>query len=212
MSKMKKKPVVVLVGGGSCSGKSTLGKNIFQTLSGLATVEKIAIDDYYKDLTGKPENEIERYNFDCPEAIDSELLLQHLHQLLTGESVPRQLYDFTTHSISYPGTMIAPVDFIIVEGIFALYFAELRKLASVSFFMDCPPDLRLIKRIRRDRVERGMDVDTIIRQYWETVRPMHELYIATSMKHADIILDSNTHDANTNLQISMKFITEKYQL
>jgi uridine kinase len=212
MSKIKKKSIIILVGGGSCSGKSTLGKNIFHTLSGIASVEKIAMDDYYKDLGTKTEAELEKYNFDCPEAINAPLLLEHLHQLLNGESVPRQSYDFKTHAISYTGAMITPADFIIVEGIFALYFVELRQMASISFFMDCPPDLRLIKRIRRDRAERGMDVDAIILQYWETVRPMHELYIAPGMKHADVILDSDTHDASTNLQISMKILTGKYHL
>jgi uridine kinase len=212
MNNQKTEPKIILVGGGSCSGKSTLAKNIFRELSPSTFVERISIDDYYKDLADRDSVLLNDYNFDSPEAIDSNLLFTHMQTLLAGKHVKRQHYDFKTHSISYPGTDVNPATFIIVEGIFALYYKELRKMAAASIFLESPADIRLIKRIKRDRAERGLDVDLIIRQYCETVRPMHELYVASSIKYADLIVDSGKFDEVTNLKKAMHFLSGKFNL
>jgi uridine kinase len=107
---------------------------------------------------------------------------------------------------------VHPAAFIIVEGIFAIYYEELRQLAATSIFMESPADIRLIKRIKRDQRERGLEIDFIIRQYWETVRPMHELYVAPGVKYADLIVDSGKFDESANLKKSMDFLLEKFRL
>lgn len=203
---------IILVGGGSCSGKSTLARNIFRELGQFASVEKISIDDYYKDLTGRSIATLDDYNFDTPDAIDSKLLFNNLNTLSSGTPVKRRHYDFKTHSVSYHDTAVHPSAFIIVEGIFALYYEELRQISSASIFMESPADIRLIKRIKRDQRERGLEIDFIIRQYWETVRPMHELYVAPSIKYADLIVDSGKFDESANLKKSMDFLSEKFRL
>ena len=210
MNNQQAAPKIILVGGGSCSGKSTLARNIFRELSPNTFVERISIDDYYKDLSGRDPVLLNDYNFDSPDAVDSPLLFTHLKALLAGKHVKRQHYDFKTHSISYPGTEVNPATFIIVEGIFALYFKELRQMAAASIFLESPADIRLIKRIKRDRVERGLDVDFILRQYCETVRPMHDLYVASSVKYADLIVDSGKFDEVTNLKKAMNFLSERF--
>jgi uridine kinase len=212
MNNQKAEPEIILVGGGSCSGKSTLAKNILRELSSCAFVEKITIDDYYRDLSDRDGEWLNDYNFDSPDAIDAKLLFTHLKALLSGKHVKRQRYDFKTHSISYPGTDVNPAAFIIVEGIFALYYKELRQMAAASIFLESPADIRLIKRIKRDRAERGLDVDFIIRQYCETVRPMHELYVAGSVKYADLIIDSDKFDETANLKSAMNFLSGKFKL
>lgn len=212
MNKQRTTHHIVLVGGGSCSGKSTLARNIFRELSQFASVEKISIDDYYKDLSGRNFETLDEYNFDTPDAIDSKLLFTHLSALLSGKTVSRRHYDFKTHSVSYSDVEVKPADFIIVEGIFALYYDELRQVAAASIFMESPADIRLIKRITRDQRERGLEIDYIIRQYWETVRPMHELYVAPGIKYADLIVDSGKFDASENLKKSMDFLSEKFKL
>ena len=210
MNNQKTEPKIILVGGGSCSGKSTLAKNIFRELSPCTFVERISIDDYYKDLSDRDPVLLNDYNFDSPEAIDSKLLFTHLKTLLSGKHVKRQHYDFKTHSINYPGTEVNPATFIIVEGIFALYYKELQQMTAASIFLESPADIRLIKRIKRDRAERGLDVDLIIRQYCETVRPMHELYVASSVKYADLIVDSGKFDEVTNLKKAMHFLAGRF--
>lgn len=212
MNKQRTPHHIVLVGGGSCSGKSTLARNIFRELSQFASVEKISIDDYYKDLSGRNFETLDEYNFDTPEAIDSKLLFTNLSSLLSGNPVSRRHYDFKTHSVSYSDAEVKPADFIIVEGIFALYYDELRQIAAASIFMESPADVRLIKRITRDQRERGLEIDYIIRQYWETVRPMHELYVAPSIKYADLIVDSGKFDASENLKKSMDFLSGRFKL
>jgi len=212
MNKQRTDHHIILVGGGSCSGKSTLARNIFRELGQFASVEKISIDDYYKDLSGRSIATLDDYNFDTPDAIDSKLLFNNLNTLLSGTPVKRRHYDFKTHSVNYHEIEVHPSAFIIVEGIFALYYEELRQIAAASIFMESPADIRLIKRIKRDQRERGLEIDCIIRQYWETVRPMHELYVAPSIKYADLIVDSGKFDESANLKKSMDFLLEKFRL
>ncbi|PKN80134.1 MAG: uridine kinase [Candidatus Cloacimonetes bacterium HGW-Cloacimonetes-1] len=178
---------LILIGGGTCSGKTTIAKAIGRRLSDLKTVI-ISHDNYYKDLSYMDPEEANLVNFDHPDAIDTEYLLKDLKEMLHGSAVNVPDYDFISHSRSEGNLCIAFADVIILEGIFALYYPELIELADLKIFVDTDADLRLTRRIVRDIKERGFNIESVLDQYMETVKPSHIAFIEPTKKNADLII------------------------
>ena len=205
---MLKNTKIILVCGGSCSGKTTLAAGLVDAIREFASVEIISMDNYYFDLGHMEPLEADNKNFDSPDAVDSELLFQHLKDLQVHKKVREQLYNFKSHRITELDTYIKRTDFIILEGIFALFFEKLRNLATAKIFVHADADIRLARRVERDVAERHLPLEMVIRQYLKDVRPMHDKYIEPYSKYADLILDSNFSSEQENQLKALKFIKE----
>ncbi len=187
------KPVVIGIAGGSGSGKTTVQRQIMEIFG----PERIALldhDAYYRDLGHLPFEERMAYNFDHPDALETELLVEHLDALIAGQAVQKPVYNFTTHSREPYTQRIEPRSVIILEGILILAEPELRKRMDIKIFVDTPDDVRLMRRIRRDMEERGRTIHTILEQYERTVRPMHLEFVEPSKRYADIIIPRGGHN------------------
>jgi len=173
--------------GGTGSGKTTIARAIVDAV-GAKKVVLVEQDSYYRNLADMPLDERHQANFDHPDSIDSEMLVNHLLRLKQGLKVEMPLYDFKTHTRSKKIETIEPKPVVIIEGI--LIFAEPRilDLLDVRVFVDTPDDVRFIRRLQRDISERGRSVDSVIGQYFRTVRPMHHEFVEPSKRHADIII------------------------
>jgi uridine kinase len=178
---------LILIGGGTCSGKTTIARAIGKKIGDTGTVI-ISHDNYYLDLSHLSEEESKNINFDHPDAIDHEYLLSDVRKMLGGKSVRIPDYNFITHKRTEGTTFVDKADVIILEGIFALYYARLLGLADLKIFVDTDADLRLARRIRRDIQERGYEVQTVLQKYQDTVKPMHEAFIEPTKKNADFIV------------------------
>jgi uridine kinase len=179
--------IVVGVAGGTGSGKTTVSQAILDRV-GRDRIAYLQHDSYYRDRSSVPLEERARANFDHPDALESELLAQHLASLKAGQTVEVPVYDFTTHTREARTITVAPRKAILVEGI--LIFAEpaLRELMDIKVFVDTDADIRFIRRLHRDITERGRTVESVIRQYTETVRPMHLEFVEPSKRYADVIV------------------------
>lgn len=135
-----------------------------------------------------------KQNYDCPEAFDTELLAEHLGKLKAGESIECPVYDYSVHDRSDETRLIKPTPVIIVDGILVLQDERLRNMTDIKIFVDTDADVRILRRIRRDVHERGRSMDSVIDQYLNTVKPMHEMYVEPSKKHADIIIPEGGHN------------------
>lgn len=194
-------PVIILIGGGTGSGKSTLASNINGRLSDYTTL--ISMDDYYKDQSAVPEAERELINYDSPEVVDIELLSNNIAKLRSGEAIDEPEYDFATHTRRAETNRIEPSPIIIVEGIMALRFESLRSMANVKLYVDVDDDERIIRRILRDTSFRSRNLESIVYQYRQTVKPMHELVVDPTKKYADFILQDVQNTNVVNLLVSM---------
>jgi uridine kinase len=188
MSEAETKPGVALgVAGGTGSGKTTVAEAILEAV-GRDRISWLAQDSYYRDVEWESEDQLLRHNFDHPDAIDHELLVQHLQMLKSGQDVEIPIYDFVTHRRT-PATITMPArPVILLEGILILASKRLRKLLDFKIFVDTDADVRLIRRVRRDMSERGRDLQDVFRQYSETVRPMHLEFVEPSKRWADVIV------------------------
>ncbi len=184
---MPNKAHLILIGGGTCSGKTTIAKAIGRRIASLKTVI-LSHDNYYRDLAGLSQEERAKVNFDHPDSIDQEYLINDLKLMLAGEAVNVPDYDFATHSRSEGNLCIAGADVIILEGIFALYYNELLDLSDLKIFLDSDSDIRLARRLQRDILERGRNIESVLNQYLETVKPSHQAFIEPTKKNADIIV------------------------
>lgn len=182
-----KKGILIGIAGASGSGKTLIAQNIMDAL-GSEKVVMIQEDSYYKDLSDIPFDERTGKNFDHPDAFDHILMTEHLQQLLQGQAISHPIYDYTTHSRKKETRTVGPHTIIILEGILVLNEARLRELMDIRVFIDTPPDICFIRRLRRDIHERGRSVDSVIKQYEETVRPMYFQFIEPSKRYADIII------------------------
>lgn len=182
------RPVLIGIAGGSNSGKTLIAKRIFEHFENSHSVVIINEDDYYKDQSFLSYEERCKTNYDHPLAFDQYLLQQHLSDLLNGKEIAKPVYDFTIHNRSKNIEIIEPAEVIIFEGLFALENEEFRKLENIKIFVDTDADVRIIRRIKRDTVERGRNLDNIMEQYLTTVKPMHEEFIEPTKKYADIII------------------------
>jgi uridine kinase len=176
------------IAGGSCSGKTTLARELARRLGG-ARVACIAIDSYYRGLPdGKPET-VEKHNFDDPGALEHELLVAHLAALSDRRTVEVPVYDFVTHTRTAKTERVDPVPFVIVEGLFPLYWEAVRAMMDTKVFVDAAHDVCLSRRLRRDATERGRPREEVERRYNEMARPMYERYVLPSRWHADVVVD-----------------------
>ncbi len=188
-------PQRILIGlaGGSGSGKTVVARTIVREL-GSKRVVVIDQDSYYKNLDQVPFRDREARNFDHPDAFDSDLLRQHVRELLEGHPIEQPVYDFNEHQRTHETRRISDHLVVVLEGILIFHDAELRALMDIKLFVDADSDVRLIRRLRRDLIERGRSVDTILRQYEESVRPMHLQFVEPTKRFADVIIPGGGHN------------------
>jgi len=185
---------VIGIAGGTGSGKSTVAEMICSEV-GPENVVKVVQDNYYRDLSHEPFEVRARQNFDHPCAIDFDLMASHVAALRHGQAVDMPVYDFKTHTRMAETLRVEPRSTIIVEGILVLEMDVVRSEMDLKIYVETDSDLRFIRRLRRDMVERGRSLDSVIEQYLTTVRPMHLEFVEKSRRMADIILpwkDFNT--------------------
>lgn len=180
------RPFLIGVAGGTCSGKTTVSERLTE-LAGDDHVALIKLDSYYVTRDHQPIEERALANYDHPDAFDWQLLNDHMAALVNGASVPVPVYDYANHTRSAEVRMVEPARIVVVEGILVLYEPTLRDRFDLRVYVDTDADLRLIRRLERDVVERGRTPDSIIAQYLATVRPSHEQFIEPSKRHADVI-------------------------
>lgn len=178
--------LVIGIAGGSGSGKTTLTNQIAAQF--LEQVTVIKHDNYYKAHDDMDYDERSRLNYDHPNAFDTELMIEHLKALKQGKSVECPIYDYTIHNRSKDTITIAPNKVIIVEGILIFENKDLCDLMDIRIFVDTDADLRIIRKIQRDVMERARSLESVINQYLETVKPMHEQYVEPSKKNANVIV------------------------
>ncbi len=186
--------LVIGIAGGSGSGKTTVAQSILQRV-GPEHISFLQHDAYYKDLSGLPPVQRAEVNFDHPNSLETELLTRHILQLKSGSPVEVPIYNFATHSRTEQTYTVQPRGVILVEGILIFTEASLRDLFNVKIFVDTDPDLRFIRRLERDISERGRTLDTVVKQYLSTVRPMHLEFVEPSKRYADIIIPEGGFNA-----------------
>lgn len=180
------RPFLIGVAGGTCSGKTTVSERLAE-LAGEEHLALIKLDSYYVARDDQPIAERAAANYDHPDAFDWRLLNDHLAALSAGASVPVPVYDYTNHTRSGDVRLVHPARIVVVEGILVLYDTMLRDRFDLKVYVDTDADLRLIRRLERDVVERGRTTESIIDQYLTTVRPSHEQFVEPSKRHADVI-------------------------
>ncbi|MCD4655458.1 uridine kinase [bacterium] len=200
-------PQLILIAGGSSSGKTTISTMLNQGLSEIS-VSLISMDNYYRDVSSLNKDELRKYNFDHPGAIDGQLLVQNVEEAMQSRKVSIPGYDFITHKRIDSETAVHPSEVIVVEGIFALFFEQLVRKADLKIFIDVEPDTRLIRRIRRDISERGFAIDEVLGAYEKTVKPMFEAFVEPTKKHADVIIPGNKL-FSTPLDMINGYLTKK---
>ena len=184
---MKQKTILVGIAGASASGKSLLAETLVEELQS-EHLCVISEDSYYKDQSHMKMEERVRTNYDHPESMDHDLMLEHMRLLKDGQGVNVPMYDYSEHNRKSETRRIEPARVIIIEGILLFTNPEIREEFDLRFFMDTPLDICLIRRMKRDILSRGRDVDSVIKQYLETVRPMFLQFIEPSRQHADLII------------------------
>jgi uridine kinase len=186
-------PIVIGVAGGSGSGKSTVVRRIVETL-GTADVTVLEHDRYYRDHPELRLEERAALNYDHPDSLETNLLVEHVQTLKAGRSVDVPVYDFARHARQATRDRLSPRTAVIIEGILIFADAELRSLMEVKVFVDTDDDTRFIRRLQRDVSERGRTVDSVIDQYLSTVKPMHLEFVEPSKRYADVIVPEGGHN------------------
>lgn len=181
------RPLIIGVAGGTGSGKTTVARKLKESYPPHC-VQVIAQDSYYKDQSHIPLEERHKTNYDHPNAYDNELLIAHLDALRRGESVEQPVYSFITHTRVAETKTVNPAHILVVEGILALEDARLRERMDVKIFVQTDADVRFIRRLKRDILERGRALNDVIEQYQKVVRPMHLQFTEPSKRYADIII------------------------
>lgn len=185
-------PIVIGIAGGTGSGKTTLTQALAEKFSGRTTV--IYQDNYYKRQDHLTFEERTRVNYDSPEAFDIDLMAAHIEDLKAMRPVQGPVYDFSNHNRTNETVDIQPESVILVEGILLLHEPRLYSLLDIKLFVDTDADVRILRRIKRDVLERGRSIESVEKQYLETVKPMHELYVETSKRNADLIIPDGGHN------------------
>lgn len=185
--KMHKKPIIIGVTGGSGGGKTSVSRAILDSFPD-ARIAMIQHDSYYKDQAHLSFDERIKTNYDHPLAFETDFMIEQLKELLEGRPVDIPIYDYTRHTRSDKTFRQEPQDVIIVEGILVLEDERIRDLMDIKLFVDTDDDIRIIRRIKRDMVERGRSLDSIIEQYTTVVKPMYHQFIEPSKRYADIIV------------------------
>ncbi len=185
-----KKPYLIIVAGGSASGKSTVVKAILEK-SGIKDCLTINQDDYYKNQDHMTMEERLLVNYDHPLSIDNDVLYQDLLSLLEGKTILKPIYDYKNYTRSDQTETIEPKPIIILEGILSLTDKSIRNLADLKLYVESDDDLRLIRRIKRDVKERGRSLDSVVDQYLNTVKPMYHKYVKPTKRYADMIIPND---------------------
>ncbi|WP_442893542.1 uridine kinase [Bacillus sp. 2205SS5-2] len=190
---MEPKPIVIGVAGGSGSGKTSVTRAIYESFQE-HSILMVQQDFYYKDQSHLPFEERLKTNYDHPLAFDNDLLINHLQCLLRHEEIEKPVYDYKMHTRSEDTIHVEPKDVIILEGILVLEDERLRNLMDIKLYVDTDADLRIIRRMLRDIKERGRSIDSVIDQYVNVVRPMHNQFIEPTKRYADVIVPEGGHN------------------
>ena len=213
---MPKKIFLVGLAGGSGAGKSRLLRKLALAVAnewqGAAALATLSLDDYYKDRSHMLPAERERINYDHPEALDFGLLKEHLRLLKTGQVIAKPVYAFASHTRAAetqlfpqePAALVSTL-YIMVEGILSLYDPELRALLDSSLYLDVAEELRLTRRLSRDQRERGRDRESVLRQYQDTVLPMHKAFVEGTREHAVHVL-KGSEEETVHLGVLLKVL------
>ena len=181
------KPIIIGIAGGSGSGKTTVINHIVNTI-GEENLVCLQHDSYYRDLKHLSFEERSKQNFDHPSSLETELMIRHVEALKEGYQVEVPIYDFTKHVRKQETKLVEPKKIILVDGILILSEKHLRKLLNIKLFVDTDDDIRLLRRIRRDILERERSLESVLNQYEQYVRPMHLEFVEPSKRYADIII------------------------
>lgn len=197
-------PLILGIAGGTGSGKSTFAKKIKETFGD--DVALIQEDAYYKDLTHLSLEERKQVNFDHPDSLDFDLFCQHLDDLKQGKAILKPTYDFNHHLRTTEMEEVLPAKIIIAEGVLLFAVAEVRERCDIKLFIDVEDDIRFIRRLERDLLERGRTIEDVKRQYFSSVKPMHNLFVGPSKIHADIIIPGigDTREAEKIIEFRLK--------
>jgi uridine kinase len=187
------RPLFIGLAGGSGSGKTTIAEEVVDRLDG--KVALIHHDAYYRNLVDLSFEERTRVNYDHPMSLETELLVEHLEALRSSQAIEHPVYDFAQHLRAPETVHIGPARVVVIEGILVLSDAALRAELDLKIFVDTDPDLRLARRLERDIAERGRSVDSVISQYFATVRPMHLEFVEPSRRYADLIIPEGFNPA-----------------
>ena len=189
--------VIIGIAGGTGSGKSTFTNRLKERFGDDISV--LYYDNYYRRRDDIPLEERRRINYDHPDAFETQMLIGHIRDLKAGKEVLCPVYDFTVHNRSDRTICVRPARVVIVEGIMVLQNEELRNLLDIKIYVEADADERILRRIIRDVKERGRDIEGIARQYLETVKPMHYIYVEPTKALADIVINSGMNDVAFNL-------------
>ena len=198
---------IIGIAGGTGSGKTTVVKKLIERLP-KGEVVVIPQDSYYKDSSDVPAEERQNINFDHPDAFEWPLLAKHIEQLKQGHAVEQPIYDYITSSRQKETIHVEPREIIIVEGIMALRDYHLRQQMDLKIFVDADADDRLIRVVQRDIVERGRTVEAVMERYQRVLKPMHEQFIETCKRYADVIIPQGGHN-NAAINMQVKFIKQE---
>lgn len=185
-------PLIIGVVGGSGSGKTTVARAILASAGVPAAF--LDQDAYYRDLAHLTLDERRQVNFDHPDALDNDLLVEHLEALAAGRSIDKPTYDFAAHTRAAETVRIEPARIVLVDGILLFNEPRIRELLDIKVFVDVADDIRFIRRMLRDVAERGRTVEDVVRQYLATVRPMHIEFVEPSKRWADVIIPEGGHN------------------
>ena len=188
---------VIGIAGGTGAGKTTVARLVGRSMGD--SVTRIPLDNYYEDLSHLPFEEREAVNYDHPSAFEWELVREQLSSLLDGSPIEMPTYDFGVHNRTDETIRVEPTDIVIIEGIFALYDDAVRELCDLRLYVETDADVRILRRIERDVIDRGRDLEGVIDQYLSTVKPMHEQFVEPSKAHADLIVPEGANSVAVNL-------------
>ncbi|APX97046.1 uridine kinase [Natronorubrum daqingense] len=191
------------IAGGTGAGKTTVSRTVAETVG--EAVTRIPLDNYYQDLSHMPFEERADVNYDHPSAFEWELLREQLNDLLMGQSVEMPQYDFEIHNRKDERVTVEPTDVIVLEGILSLYDEEILDMLDLRVYVMTDADVRILRRIERDVIDRGRNLEGVIQQYLGTVKPMHEQFVEPTKKSADVIIPEGAN------RVAVDLLTEKVQ-
>lgn len=201
-NRVRTKPFIIGIASGTGSGKTTVVNSIKQNLN-FKSVITIQHDSYYRDRSHLIPVEREKINYDHPDALETDLLVKHLKELIAGKKVEIPEYDFATHTRQKKGNIVASAKVIIVEGVFIFTDSELREMLDLKIFVDTDDDIRFIRRLQRDIKDRDRSMESVIQQYMKTVRPMHRKFVEPSKEYADKIVPGDQNAKAIDMLISV---------